>query len=1140
MKLRFFAAFLLIFALAFMLGDGFAKDAPNSNKLSKPKSTLGVKGSPTYGLLNINNWQYFLESNGRSGVNPFIDGDGGVFPRGTSYVVYQDGFIFGGAMANADGTPVATERIRVGGQTYNIGTVAGAVINGVPENPNDPSVRLYRIRRDINDGTDLRQDVADFFNININEVTDADIAEVRAQYLKDWDEWPIAKGAPYVDRNKNGAYDKPPAGLTSRELIDGNYDEPGLSGIDPNSPAGQVMWTVCNDFNESATRGLYGALPIGVELQITVWGYPRQDALGNVLFKKFRLINKGVLKSDTMYVCKWSDADLGDFGDDFTGCDVSQVGGKSVSLGFVYNSNSIDREFRKFNIPPPSGGYDFFQGPLVPGAATDVGIFDLKKRPGFTNLGMSSFNYFSAGSPISDPPLTQYEGTLRWWKMLRGFIADPSTSPNRRWVDPQGDPTNYPLSGDPVARTGWIDGSAVGTPAALPPGDRRFLLVSGPFSFAPGDTQEVVVGIVAGLGADRLSSISVMKFSDRFAQNTYDALFAVPSAPKAPNVSVRELDGEIVLDWGSELGDVDITEHNNAAPYVFQGYNVYQFPSRNAGLKDGRRLATFDVIDEVTVVLDDQFDPTSGQILRLPVQLGSNSGINRSFRVATDALSGRPKLRNGQEYYFGVSAYTVSSDPGATPVALESTVDIKPAVPQSPKPGIRYDATYGQALTVSHPAGVSGGAVTASVVDPGKITGAAYKVNFRNNAQGVAEWVLTRNNDEIFSSTNQGPIVSGDDNDSFNYPTIDGLYVTVAGAPEGMKSGAEGAADQGWSIPSGARKWTFSGANWGLEGFSGSIGWDEPAHYFGVRPDRSVKGTELNEVRIRFAPTDVNGNFDPNHPDVSYAYRYLRGATAAPAQPSFAPFIINKTAGYAFQDFTKSVPFAAYNMDANPPQRLAIGYHENNVAVGLVDGKYWPGDFNTTNNNNTREFGFILKSPYTETADPALQIDILNNPLPVMYWLAVNRRGNVAYADEDEFAIYPHRPNTVNDIFEFTSPSKADFNAATAQVDVKKVNVFPNPYYALNAAETSRFVRFVTFNFLPAKATIRIFNVAGQLVRILEKDDDSQFMRWDLNNANNFPVASGMYIAHIEMPGVGASKVLKLAVIQEQEVLEVF
>ncbi|NIR92172.1 MAG: hypothetical protein GWO08_00405, partial [Gammaproteobacteria bacterium] len=42
---------------------------------------------------------------------------------------------------------------------------------------------------------------------------------------------------------------------------------------------------------------------------------------------------------------------------------------------------------------------------------------------------------------------------------------------------------------------------------------------------------------------------------------------------------------------------------------------------------------------------------------------------------------------------------------------------------------------------------------------------------------------------------------------------------------------------------------------------------------------------------------------------------------------------------------------------------------------------------------------------------------------------------------------------------------------------------------------------------------------------------------WDLANHNGLPVASGIYIVHIEMPDLNETKVLKLAVIREQEYL---
>jgi hypothetical protein len=100
--------------------------------------------------------------------------------------------------------------------------------------------------------------------------------------------------------------------------------------------------------------------------------------------------------------------------------------------------------------------------------------------------------------------------------------------------------------------------------------------------------------------------------------------------------------------------------------------------------------------------------------------------------------------------------------------------------------------------------------------------------------------------------------------------------------------------------------------------------------------------------------------------------------------------------------------------------------------------------------------------------------------------------------------------------------------------------VFPNPYYAYNPQEPDRFTRFVTFNHLPVKATIRIFNLAGVQVRKLDKNASGQFMRWDLQNESGLPVASGMYIAYIDMPDQGKQKILKLMIIQSQQQLKYY
>ena len=96
----------------------------------------------------------------------------------------------------------------------------------------------------------------------------------------------------------------------------------------------------------------------------------------------------------------------------------------------------------------------------------------------------------------------------------------------------------------------------------------------------------------------------------------------------------------------------------------------------------------------------------------------------------------------------------------------------------------------------------------------------------------------------------------------------------------------------------------------------------------------------------------------------------------------------------------------------------------------------------------------------------------------------------------------------------------------------------------VNSEELNKYNRFVTFSHLPYYAKIRIFNLAGVLVQTIEKEDDGQFERWNLANEEGLPVASGLYIAYLELrtaDGVDlGTKILKVAIIQEQQILDRF
>jgi hypothetical protein len=88
------------------------------------------------------------------------------------------------------------------------------------------------------------------------------------------------------------------------------------------------------------------------------------------------------------------------------------------------------------------------------------------------------------------------------------------------------------------------------------------------------------------------------------------------------------------------------------------------------------------------------------------------------------------------------------------------------------------------------------------------------------------------------------------------------------------------------------------------------------------------------------------------------------------------------------------------------------------------------------------------------------------------------------------------------------------------------INVVPNPYYAYSNYEYNRLENVVKIVNLPDICTIRIYNTSGTLVRTFTKDSPVTSVDWDLANHAGIPIASGMYIIHVEVPG-GCERVLK-------------
>jgi hypothetical protein len=223
-----------------------------------------------------------------------------------------------------------------------------------------------------------------------------------------------------------------------------------------------------------------------------------------------------------------------------------------------------------------------------------------------------------------------------------------------------------------------------------------------------------------------------------------------------------------------------------------------------------------------------------------------------------------------------------------------------------------------------------------------------------------------------------------------------------------------------WSVPSGTLRFSATQASaLQLNGFNGALGYESPRSIFGNGP-MIVQPSECKPVLLRLATVNFTGDYGPTFntadPNMSYGYRYLRASTAAPAQQQFAPYIINQSTGYAYQEFSMNVPLSAWDV-SNPtnPKRLAVGFLENNVANGLVDGKYWPGSDQAYDNVATsgpREWLFIFDEPYSTTVNSNYTSDILAGATHrVMYIATWNRIHQAPFSPntsgEDEFLITP-------------------------------------------------------------------------------------------------------------------------------------
>ncbi|MCB9251456.1 MAG: hypothetical protein H6605_03265 [Flavobacteriales bacterium] len=492
--------------------------------------------------------------------------------------------------------------------------------------------------------------------------------------------------APFFDANNDGVYsplfgDYP----VLQNSCKGNLNLENK----PEDQPDQMLFFVYNDKGNIHSES--GATPIGLELHTTAFAFATNDEINNMTFYTTTIINRGFTNLYDTYFGEWVDADLGNYIDDYVGCDVHR------SLGFCYNGDDNDDGILGYGLNPPSVGIDFFEGPKK-----DTTI---NGKDTTFELGMSKFVYYNNDfSNFGNPqlPIHFYYYLTGRWKNGNCMTCDGKSGQTGTNC------TNYlfPFETDQNCAANWNERTAGNSP-----GDRRFLQTSGPFTLKPGAVNKLTVGVVwakaSSGGAE--GSLNLLKLASDKAQSLFNNCFDIVDGPDAPDVKVQELDNELVFLFGDtkriENYSASVKDENDIPQlYNFEGYRIYQLKDGTVGTGDlddidkAREVFACDVKNNVLRLVNKPFDPILGE--RVPKLMidGTNEGLQHSISLTTDAFAtgSNKTLVNFKTYYYLILSYASEPNSKQDQYLAGRRVKILNASPRNPQPRMGGSNTKGE------------------------------------------------------------------------------------------------------------------------------------------------------------------------------------------------------------------------------------------------------------------------------------------------------------------------------------------------------------------------------------------------------------------------------------------------------------
>ncbi|HUF11290.1 MAG TPA: T9SS type A sorting domain-containing protein [Rhodothermales bacterium] len=946
-------------------------------------------------------------------------------------------------------------------------------------------------------------------------------------------DWPYDLGAPVIDG-------------------DGNPDNYNLAAGDrPAIKGDQTIWWIMNDAGNSHDWSL--TRPMQIEVRVTAYAFNHPRRLANTTFYQYELTNRGSKSIEKTWFGTWVDPDLGDAGDDYVGSD------STLGLAIVYNGDDFDGGSDGYGDRPPALAFQFVQGPVAPVDGIDNDhdgeIDEAGERRSMTRFVNHQGNGTVQGNPHSGDDAYRYlQGLWRNDDPITFGGSGRSFSEERAFFMFPDDPPAY-----------WSEENVDDHGSRNTPADRNFIASTGPFTLGPGETEQITYAVVFSQGRDRLDSYYVLEEDARYIQLAFDAGFQAPAPPDPPRISATSLDGTIVLKWENdpqsnnyldafEVDDPFLAKSGATdSTYTFEGYNVYRFAS--ATDTEGERIATFDRVNGVKRVFDAvKVDSQTGTEITGMVADGVDSGVEHSLTIED--------VTNYKTYYFGVEAYAYNGE--SSPKVLTSAVSrisVEPSSPVARTGGTTVvDGVLGSILTVENGGivreGRGGGTLVAAVDDPLAVTGHTYRVEFfESSVVQPGEAGLTPTSYSVVDQTTGELKLDGAAAEqalgrttplSEHVVQIDGLSLSLSAPEPGpvdidgsglwafiQVQGGDGltpdACDAGAASTFGCAQ---VGGNWVYGSFNGRGDWI--MYHLGAGPEAVIGAFAPNDFEIR--ATDEG----------SYGYFLFSSGNAI--WVPFETWDIGPTGPFGLNDPSDDVRMIPI-LFADGGGECSFGFGEADDPFGLgwpltdrIYAYYAVNDDYMAWEAAIRPLieahpGGCPTSP--ETDGPAELIDLtrgrpiqrivfMMDPTSPEYRAEFIPVGNVVrflttkpFIPGDRFWIHTAG-------FE---PTTNDLETATAALDL--IGIVPNPYKGISDYELTTIRDAVRFTNLPDVATIRIYNLAGTLMRQLEKTPSTTGLEWDLTNDDGFHIASGMYLVHVEVLGVG-ERVLKFGMVKKR------